>query len=80
MSIESGTPCWSGGISNSLSVIERLTYLLFIKRLDERQALKQNKAARTVTSVEDSIFNKKQDALRWSRFKGTAPGQMFETV
>lgn len=26
---------WSGGISNSLEVIEQLTYLLFIKRLDE---------------------------------------------
>jgi len=26
---------WSGGISNPLSVIEQLTYLLFIKRLDE---------------------------------------------
>jgi len=25
---------WSGGISNPLSVIEQLTYLLFIKRLD----------------------------------------------
>ena len=26
---------WSGGISNPLSVIEQLTYLLFIKGLDE---------------------------------------------
>ena len=25
---------WSGGISNPLSVIEQLTYLLFIKQLD----------------------------------------------
>ena len=29
---------WSGGISNPLSVIEQLTYLLFIKRLDERKS------------------------------------------
>jgi len=26
---------WSGGISNPLIVVEQLTYLLFIKRLDE---------------------------------------------
>ena len=26
---------WSGGISNSMEVIEQMTYLLFIKRLDE---------------------------------------------
>jgi type I restriction enzyme M protein len=38
---------WSGGISNPLSVIEQLTYLLFIKRLDEIQTLKESKAART---------------------------------
>ncbi|MES1936770.1 N-6 adenine-specific DNA methylase 3 [Salinisphaera hydrothermalis C27AD] len=26
---------WSGGISKPLEVIEQMTYLLFIKRLDE---------------------------------------------
>jgi hypothetical protein len=26
---------WSGGISNPLEVIEQITYLLFIRRLDE---------------------------------------------
>jgi hypothetical protein len=26
---------WSGGISNPLTVIEQITYLLFTKRLDE---------------------------------------------
>ena len=36
---------WSGGISNPLSVIEQLTYLLFIKRLDELHTLKERKAA-----------------------------------
>ena len=28
---------WSGGISNPLEVIEQITYLLFLKRLDERE-------------------------------------------
>jgi type I restriction enzyme M protein len=71
---------WSGGISNPLSVIEQLTYLLFIKRLDELQTLKERKAARTGKPVEDPIFTAKQNVLRWSRFKETAPEQMFETV
>ena len=30
---------WSGGVSNPLSVIEQITYLLFIKRLDELQVV-----------------------------------------
>lgn len=81
---------WAGGIANPLSVIEQLTYLLFIKRLDELQTLKENKAARTGKPIEDPIFPKgpnpatkskvPADQLRWSRFKETAPEQMFTTV
>ena len=71
---------WSGGISNPLSVIEQLTYLLFIKRLDELHTLKERKAARTGKRIEDPIFTAKQDKLRWSRFMEAAPEQMFETV
>lgn len=42
-----GSDFWSGGISNPLEVMEQLTYLLFIKGLDERQTLAENKATRT---------------------------------
>ncbi|WP_197512953.1 type I restriction-modification system subunit M [Acidihalobacter aeolianus] len=71
---------WSGGISNPLSVIEQLTYLLFIKRLDELQTRKERQAARTGQPIDEPIFAPGQDALRWSRFKDTAPEQMFATV
>ena len=36
---------WSGGISNPLEVIEQITYLLFLRRLDELQTLEENKAS-----------------------------------
>ena len=49
---------WSKGISNPLSVIEQLTYLLFIKRLDELHTLKEAKAARTKGPIEDPVFTK----------------------
>ncbi len=71
---------WSGGISNPLSVIEQLTYLLFIKRLDELQTLQESKAARTGKPIEEPVFSKAQDHLRWSRFKETAPEKMFVTL
>ena len=32
---------WSGGISNPLTAIEQITYLLFMKRLDEQDQKKQ---------------------------------------
>ena len=71
---------WSGGISNPLAVIEQLTYLLFIKRLDELHMLKERKAARTGHPIEEPVFTTRQGALRWSRFKELAPERMFETV
>src|SRR6266496_3099226 len=67
---------WSGGISNPLEVIEQITYLLFMRRLDEIQELEERKAARTGKTIERVIFPKGKDAkgtpyqnLRWSKFK-----------
>ena len=71
---------WSGGISNPLSVIEQLTYLLFIRRLDELHTLKEAKAARTKKPIEDPIFSEDQSHLRWSRLKEEASENMFERV
>ncbi|WP_379866484.1 N-6 DNA methylase [Marinobacter sp. M5B] len=71
---------WSGGISNPLSVIEQLTYLLFIKRLDELQTLKERKSERTGKPIVDPIYRRDQSSIRWSRFKDFAPEEMFNTV
>ena len=71
---------FSGGISNPLTVIEQITYLLFIKRLDEIHTLKERKSSRTGQSIEDPIFLEEQNNLRWSRFKEKDPETMFETV
>ena len=57
---------WSGGISNPLSVIEQLTYLLFMKRLDELHTLKERKAARTGTPIQEPVFGADRSEL-WGR-------------
>ena len=71
---------WSGGISNPLTIIEQLTYLLFIKRLDELHTLKERKAARTKGPIEDPVFGVGDSRMRWSYFREQAPEQMFSTV
>lgn len=71
---------WSGGISNPLTIIEQLTYLLFIKRLNEIHTLKENKASRLKKPIEEPIFTPKQNNLCWSRFKESSPEEMFTTV
>lgn len=71
---------WSGGISNPLEVIEQITYLLFIRRLDELQTLAENKANRTGRPVERVIFTGLTDRRRWKNFTDVGPAEMFETV
>src|SRR5438034_1899286 len=78
---------WSGGISNPLEVIEQITYLLFIRRLDDLHTLEENKAALLKKPMERRVFPEGKDArgrpyadLRWSRFKHFAPSEMFTVV
>ena len=47
---------WTGGISNSLEVIEQVTYLLFIKRLDEIHTRDLAKANRLNQPLENPLF------------------------
>ena len=78
---------WSGGISNPLEVIEQITYLLFIRRLDDLHTLEENKANRLKRPMERRIFPEGKDDkgrsyedYRWSRFKHFAPAEMFKVV
>lgn len=67
---------WTGGISNPLTVIEQMTYLLFIKRLDELHTQREQKASFTGKPIEDPVFEEAQYHLRWSRFKDIDPEEM----
>src|SRR5256885_1428158 len=73
---------WSGGIANPLEVMEQLTYLLFIRRLDDLQTAQELKARRLGSPVE-GVFPKGQTErgtpyadLRWSHFKHFEPRRM----
>ncbi len=68
---------WSGGVSNPLSVIEQITYLLFAKRLDEIHTAKEAQANLLSEVIVDPIFEDGQEHLRWSRFKDFEPERKF---
>src|SRR5690606_28004584 len=72
------TAFWTGGISNPLTVIEQFTYLLFIRRLDERQQLEEKKANLIGTPLKNPIYKEDQQDLRWSSFKNKEPETMFD--
>ena len=82
---------WSGGIANPLEVIEQITYLLFLRRLDDLHTLEENKAARLKQPIARRVFPAGKDGigkgggrafeeLRWSRFKHLAPAEMHALV
>src|SRR5713101_7354778 len=78
---------WSGGISNPLEVIEQITYLLFLKRLDDLHTLEENKSARLKKPMERRVFPQGKDSkgrayedFRWSRFKHFEAKEMFALV
>jgi type I restriction enzyme M protein len=60
---------WSGGIANPLEVLEQLTYLLFIRRLDELETLEERRSQRSAQPMRRRIFPEESQELRWSRFK-----------
>jgi type I restriction enzyme M protein len=78
---------WTGGISNPLEVIEQITYLLFLRRLDDLHTVEELKATRLNKPMERRVFpegadakGKPYDEMRWSRFKNTEARAMFETI
>ena len=82
---------WAGGIANPLEVIEQITYLLFMRGLDDAHALEERKATRLGKPIERRIFPAGKDKIgknggmayedmRWSRLKNRDPAAMFEIV
>jgi type I restriction enzyme M protein len=72
---------WAGGIANPLQVIEQITYLMFIRRLDDIQTAKERKAARTGKPIDRPIYGGgDEQKLRWSRFTNEYPDNMLVTV
>ena len=76
---------WSGGISNPLEVMEQITYLLFVRFLDDEQ-LRQEEMANSIRVhdpnyvLEDPVFRPEDENLRWHNFKNESPAAMYETV
>jgi type I restriction enzyme M protein len=72
---------WSGDIANPLEVLEQLTYLLFIRRLDELVTLEERRSQRSGQPMRRRIFPDDRQELRWSRFKELGdPASMFQVV
>lgn len=75
------THIWAGGITNPLTVIEQLTYLMFIRSLDVNE-IKNEKMEIITKKKGQHIFPSSLvgQAMRWSHFKNKDADEIFHIV
>ena len=71
---------WSSGMTNPLTVVEQITYLLFIKIIDDNELKKEALAAAFDTEVVDPIFGKEHQNCRWHIFRHYDSDAMFKNM
>jgi len=70
---------WQGGITNPLTVIEQITFLMFIRLLDITESRNEKKAQRTGKPF-DRLFTAKQQHLRWHQLKNLGADALLKTM
>ncbi len=79
---------WTGGLTNPLDVIEQITYLMFIRDLDDSDNLRAKEAAmlglpyKSIFADKVQIGDRKTDGqqLKWSVFHDFPAGKMYTVV
>ena len=83
---------WTGGITNSITILEQMTYLFFMKMLDDNQKIKEANATLMGVTMTDVTFKSGMwhnpdtdrdvpyEHLRWSVFKNKEAEEMFHIV
>jgi type I restriction enzyme M protein len=84
---------YTAGITTPPTVMEQVTYLIFMKLLDDKEIIKESNASILGTEYESDVFkpgnyypDEHSDRsipykdIRWSNFKNTDPTEMFVTV
>ena len=59
---------WTGGISNTITIVEQLTYLIFIKDLDETET-RNERMSKRLNKTFKPIFTEEQQDFRWKNLK-----------
>jgi len=75
------TDMWAGGVTNPLTVIEQITYLMFIRSLDEKELENESFEALTTEKM-GKIFPQDDEvqSMRWSKFKDKDSREIFELI
>ena len=70
---------FSGGITNPLTVVEQVTYLMFLRLLDITESRNERKAQRSGKPFKH-LFSPKQQHLRWNNLKSLGADALLRTL
>lgn len=70
---------WQGGITNPLTVIEQITYLMFVRVLDVNEARDENRERRSGKTFKRR-FGREEQELRWSQFRHLGADVMLPLI
>lgn len=70
---------WTGGVTNPLDVIEQVTYLMFIRDLDDTDKARSQSSVMLDVAY-TSIFGEEQQNYRWSVFRDLPAAAMYDVV
>jgi type I restriction enzyme M protein len=73
------TEFWTGGITNPLTVIEQISFLMFARLLDVMETTGERKSERTKKPF-NGRFSGKDDLRRWKNFKQKDAAEMLRLV
>ncbi|WP_421440103.1 type I restriction-modification system subunit M [Agrobacterium tumefaciens] len=73
------TEFWTGGITNPLTVIEQITFLIFVRLLDVNEARDENRMKRSGAEFKRR-FSADEQELRWSQFRHLGADDMLPLV
>jgi type I restriction enzyme M protein len=73
------TEFWQGGITNPLTVIEQITFLMFARLLDINETRDENRMRRTQKQFKRR-FDEDQQKLRWSQFRHLGADEMLPLI
>jgi len=70
---------WTGGITNPLTVIEQISYLMFARMLDMQEEVAERKAARSGKDFDRLFANTPEgQLLRWKNFKNLSGKELHK--
>src|SRR3954462_9670341 len=70
---------WTGGITNPLTVIEQISFLMFARLLDVAETRNEKRSERTKKPFK-AVFGRKEQHLRWSHFRHIKAEEMLPIV